>query len=118
MPAQSPAAESAPSPAAAVSNGGVERAVRLAMCEQKIRLISELPAKGNSMAMLCKEMRAVLDGHTRDLADERSSPMDGGGIYRSALNLHTKIDTNKSTLGLILLDDSVGVIDDSFIVPK
>ena len=71
-----------------------------------------LPKKGNPSSWLCKEMRSVLNSNHVLLDDysREKTVQWAAGIYRSALNLHTKIDNNKTTLGLVLTDDVVETV--------
>ena len=74
--------------------------------------VKDLPRKGTPVSILAKELRCVLDRnelildeHTREKAAQWS-----GSIYRSALVLTTRIDHSRTTLGLVLTDDTVETV--------
>lgn len=83
----------------------------LQWAEQMRMEIRTMP-KGTPVSVLCPEMRGVLSSNHLLLDDysREKTVQWAAGIYRGALNLHTKIDTNKTTLGLVLTDDVVETV--------
>jgi len=72
--------------------------------------VKMLPKKGNSMSLLCLQMRAVLDQLEIVLEDysREKTKQWAGGIFRRRLNhVISGIDNNKTTLGIVVTDDKV-----------
>lgn len=84
----------------------------LQWAEQMRAEVKMLPKKGNSLSLLCRETRSVFNSNHTLLDDfsREKTVQWAAGIYRSALSLHTKIDSSKTTLGLVLTDDVVETV--------
>ena len=76
------------------------------------KTVKALPQKGNPMALLCQATRDVLDAHDALLDDHLFDRFERWAetIYRGALQTDIKVDSNKTTLGLVLLDDAVELV--------
>jgi hypothetical protein len=84
----------------------------LQWAEQMRIEVRTMPKKGTPVSVLCPEMRGVLHSNHLLLDDysREKTVQWAAGIYRGSLNLHTKIDTNNTTLGLVLTDDVVETV--------
>ena len=84
----------------------------VAFAGQMLASVKALPPHGNAAAFLCAETRGVLDSQALMLGEfsREKAARWAAGIYRSPLHLTSKIDTNQTTLGLVLLDDAVETV--------
>ena len=68
-----------------------------------------MPKKGNTTLYLCLEMRAVLNQADRMVLEYSREKMKllVDSIYYKGLETQTRIDENKTTLGIVFTDDVV-----------
>ena len=74
--------------------------------------VKELPKKGNTKSFLCSEMREVLNQADRMLVEysREKTKFLADGIYSKNMDAVTKIDENKTTLGIVVTDDTVETV--------
>ena len=82
--------------------------------ETMLVMVRALPMKGNSMSRLCLTTRAVLD-QLEAVLDEYSREktkqwVNTSLVYARQVELQTKIDNNKTTLGIVFTDDMVATV--------
>jgi hypothetical protein len=82
--------------------------------ETMLVMVRALPMKGNSTSRLCLTTRAVLD-QLEAVLDEYSREKTKQWVYTSLVyarqvELQTKIDDNKTTLGIVFTDDMVATV--------
>jgi predicted metalloprotease with PDZ domain len=74
--------------------------------------VKEMPKKGNTTPYLCLEMRAVLNQADRMVLEycREKTKLLVDSIYDKGLETQTKIDDNKTTLGIVFTDDMVATV--------
>ena len=82
----------------------------LPMAEQINLSVKQMPKEGNSVALLCPTMRAVLNGQDMLMHQHSRQKIGQWQVGRKRLSLTTKIEQNKTTLGLVLIDDEVETV--------
>jgi hypothetical protein len=77
-----------------------------------LKTVQALPPKGNPMSFLCQATRDVLDAHDMLLEDHSPNKVVRWteALYRGGLKTDVKVDSNKTTLGLVLQDDAVELV--------
>ena len=74
--------------------------------------VKEMPQKGNATQYLCSEMRTVLKQAGRmvlEFSREKTELLEDS-IYGKGLETQSKIDDNKTTLGIVFTDDMVETV--------
>jgi len=74
--------------------------------------VKEMPKKGNATSYLCSEMRAVLNQADRMVFEysREKTKLLADSIFDKGLEMQTKIDEMKTTLGIVFTDDLVATV--------
>jgi C-terminal processing protease CtpA/Prc len=74
--------------------------------------VKEMPKKGNATSYLCSEMRAVLNQADRMVFEysREKTKLLADSIFDKGLEMQTKIDEMKTTLGIVFTDDMVATV--------